>query len=164
MNPDGLLIRPVFPEDNPMLASLIREVLVELGAPRVGTAYADSAVDRMYETYQAPRSAYWVVANDSGVLGGGGIAPLEGAESSICELQKMYFKSVLRGKGWGDRLITRALEEAARLGFKKCYLETMPYMEAAQKLYQRHGFRYRDRPLGQTGHTSCTVWMEKELS
>ena len=128
------------------------------------TAFLDAATDRMYETYQAPRSAYWVVSGGDGLWGGGGIGPLEGAGSGTCELQKMYFRSALRGRGWGDRLLTLALETAVGFGFEKCYLETMPYMEAARKLYQRHGFLYRDRPMGQTGHTSCTVWMEKELA
>jgi putative acetyltransferase len=36
-------------------------------------------------------------------------------------------------------------------------------MLAAQKLYQKAGFEYLCEPLGATGHTSCPVWMLKEL-
>jgi putative acetyltransferase len=36
-------------------------------------------------------------------------------------------------------------------------------MEAAQKLYNKVGFEYLDKPLGNTGHTSCPVWMLKKL-
>jgi putative acetyltransferase len=39
----------------------------------------------------------------------------------------------------------------------------MPYMKAAQKLYQKKGFEYIERPMGSTGHTSCSVWMIKTL-
>jgi putative acetyltransferase len=36
-------------------------------------------------------------------------------------------------------------------------------MLAAQKLYQKVGFTYLDSPIGCTGHTSCPVWMLKQL-
>ena len=31
--------------------------------------------------------------------------------------------------------------KAKEFGFKQCYLETMPYMTAAQKLYKKNGFK-----------------------
>ena len=163
MNPHDLCIRPVLPRDNPMLAGVIREVLCEMGVPNKGTTLEDTSLESMYEAYQAPRSAYWVVTDTLGIWGGGGIAPLEVADRRVCELQKMYFKSELRGLGWGDRLIRIALDRALDLGYDYCYLETMPYMQAAQNLYRRHGFIYLQSPMGHTGHTACTVWMEKKL-
>jgi putative acetyltransferase len=163
MNPHELCIRPVLPGDNQALARVIRGVLIEMGVPEEGTALADTSLERMYETYQMPRSSYWVVSDASEIWGGGGIAPLLGADSSVCELQKMYFNKELRGLGWGDRLIRKAMDRARALGFERMYLETMPYMIAAQNLYRRHGFRYLDHSLGTTGHSACTVWMEKEF-
>jgi putative acetyltransferase len=55
------------------------------------------------------------------------------------------------------------LQKAIEFGFESCYLETMPYMEDAQKLYRKVGFDYICSPLGNTGHTSCPVWMLKKL-
>ncbi|MCW8980710.1 MAG: GNAT family N-acetyltransferase, partial [Altibacter sp.] len=55
------------------------------------------------------------------------------------------------------------LTKARTFGFEQCYLETMPYMTAAQKLYERVGFRYIDGPMGDTGHYSCPVHMIKDL-
>jgi putative acetyltransferase len=118
----------------------------------------------MYETYQMPRASYWVVSDTCGIWGGGGIAPLVGADGRVCELQKMYFSKDLRGLGWGDRLLRMALDRARYLGFESVYLETMPYMKAAQTLYLRHGFRYLEHALGNTGHSACTVWMIKEYT
>lgn len=164
MNPNELSIRPILPGDNQVLAGVIREVLIEMGVPEKGTALADASLERMYETYQLPRSSYWVVSDANGIWGGGGIAPLQGADQGACELQKMYFSKDLRGLGWGDRLIRRALDRAQALGYELMYLETMPYMKAAQKLYGRHGFRYLEHPRGNTGHTACTVWMEKKFN
>ena len=164
MNPRELFIRTVLPEDNQALARVIRGVLIEMGVPAEGTALADTSLERMYQTYQMPRASYWVVSDTSGIWGGGGIAPLQGADSRVCELQKMYFSKDLRGLGWGERLLRMALDRAQSLGFESMYLETMPYMKAAQNLYRRHGFRYLEHPRGHTGHTACNVWMEKELN
>jgi len=47
--------------------------------------------------------------------------------------------------------------------FDICYIETLPYMKAAQKLYLKKGFEYIDHPMGSTGHTSCNVWLIKKL-
>jgi putative acetyltransferase len=55
------------------------------------------------------------------------------------------------------------LEFASVAGYSQCYLETMPYMAAAQKLYTASGFEYLDAPMGNTGHNSCPVWMIRSL-
>ena len=63
----------------------------------------------------------------------------------------------------GIKIIEKCLQRAKDFGFESCYLETMPYMEAAQKLYKKVGFEYLCQPLGNTGHTSCPVWMLKKI-
>jgi putative acetyltransferase len=156
-------IRPIQEADNEMIASVIRSVLIEHDVPKVGTAYADVSLDRMFETYSAPRSRYFVVENDGKIIGGAGISQLENEAETICELQKMYFLSEARGLGLGSEMMEKCLTFAQSVGFEKCYLETMPYMHAAQKLYLKFGFHYIDAPMGCTGHTSCPVWMLKEL-
>ena len=55
------------------------------------------------------------------------------------------------------------LDQARSFGFDQCYIETMPYMKAAQKLYIRTGFKYIDGPMGDTGHFSCPVHMLFDL-
>ena len=156
-------IREVREEDNAALAAAIRQVLIDIGAPKVGTAYADPELDFMFQAYQKERSAYFIIEEDGLVLGGAGIAPLSGEDPSICELQKMYFLSQARGKGWGQKMINHCLAYAKMQSFELCYLETLPYMKAAQKLYLKTGFDYIDGPMGNTGHTSCNVWLTKAL-
>jgi putative acetyltransferase len=149
--------------DNAPLAALIRTILMEVGAPKVGTAYGDPTLDTLYEVYDQPQSGYFVILNDKQLIGGAGIAPLEGGESSICELQKMYLLEKFRGKGLGAQLMVKCLDFARQQGFEQCYLETLPYMKDAQNLYKKAGFKYLDTPLGRTGHYSCDIWMLKDL-
>ena len=156
-------IRPIEKSDNEQIASVIRKVLIDLGVPKVGTAYADTALDILYETYDKPKATYLVVEDNGKIIGGAGIAQLDNYDGPVCELQKMYFLEEARGKGIGTEMMTRCLDEARKFGFDQCYIETMPYMKAAQKLYQRAGFDYIDGSLGDTGHFSCPVHMLLDL-
>ncbi|WP_309640159.1 GNAT family N-acetyltransferase [Flavobacterium sp.] len=158
-----IVIRPIQKQDNAQIAAVIRKVLIELNVPKVGTAYADPQLDSMFETYDHPRAIYYVIENNGIIVGGCGVSQLENESESICELQKMYFLPEVRGLGLGVQMIQKCLQSAQEFGFKKCYLETMPYMEAAQQLYKKVGFDYICAPMGNTGHVSCPVWMLKEL-
>lgn len=156
-------IRDIKLQDNPAIAQLIRDVLIEYHVPKVGTAYADPQLDCMFQTYSQPKSAYFVIEKDGRLIGGAGIAQLENSQENTCELQKMYFLPEARGLGLGSKMMALCLEKAMAFGYENCYLETMPYMEDAQKLYKKSGFDYLHAPLGNTGHNACPVWMLKKL-
>ena len=158
-----LNIRLIEKSDNAVIAEIIRLVMTEFKAVGCGYSINDSEVDDMYTAYASERSAFYVVELNKRVLGCGGFAPLTGAEQDTCELRKMYFKSELRGLGVGTRLLNLCLDEAASAGFRHCYLETMDNMEQAQNLYGKYGFKYLDKPMGDTGHSSCGTWMARNL-
>ena len=144
---ENWLIRKIEKKDNAAVAQLIRSVFDELNIPKVGTAYEDPYLDLMYEEYNKPRSVYFVVEHEGEIKGAAGIAPLENEAPHICELQKMYFLPETRGKGIGSEMMAICLKSAREFGFEKCYLETMPFMHAAQKLYKKSGFDYLDAPI-----------------
>jgi len=157
------LIRPIEPHDNAAVAAIIRTVMPEFGADGPGFAIHDAEVDAMHASYARARSAYFVVERDGAVIGGGGIAPLEGGGADVCELRKMYFLPAARGMGAGASMMQRCLDAARRFDFKRCYLETLTGMDAAQALYRKHGFTELAAPLGGTGHFSCDRFYILEL-
>ena len=163
MTSTPFVIREILPTDNKQMATIIRNVILEMGAPKIGTAYEDEATDCMFETYQKEKAGYFVIEKDNQILGGCGYAKLNHSKNNTCELQKMYFLPEARGKGLGSKMITKCLTKASKHGFEYCYLETMPYMKAAQKLYKKNGFYLLDSAQGSTGHYSCNVWMLKKL-
>ena len=163
MSNNNIVIREIRQSDDVQIAKVIRSVLIEFGVPKVGTAYADEALDKMTETYNLDKASYFVIEDNGRIIGGAGIAQLENFEGNICELQKMYFLPDARGIGLGAKMMDACLNQAKRFGFKKCYLETMPYMNDAKKLYKKVGFKMLDKPMGNTGHYSCNVWMIKNL-
>ena len=163
MKNTDFIIREIKPEDNAQMAVVIRKVILEMGAPKIGTAYEDKATDSMFENYQKEKAIYYVLEHKDEIVGGGGIAQLDNYEGSVCELQKMYFLPIARGKGLGTKLISICLEGAKKMGFESCYLETLPYMKDAVKLYKKYGFTSLNKPMGDTSHYSCNVWMIKNL-
>jgi putative acetyltransferase len=163
MTSEDFIIREIKPSDNLDISKVIKSVILEMGAPKTGTAYEDKATDLMFETYQKDKTAYFVLEHKNKVIGGAGVAKLDNCEANICELQKMYFLPIARGKGLGTSLISKCLEKAKEFGFENCYLETMPYMEAARKLYAKNGFLSLKQPMGNTGHYSCNVWMLRKI-
>ena len=148
------LLRPIRPGDDAAVADIIRSVMPEFGADGPGFAIHDAEVGGMCEAYARPGAAYFVIEVDGLVLGGGGIAPLDGVDGT-CELRKMYFRPALRGLGAGTALIAHCLHAARRLGYRQCYLETLAGMDAAQALYERAGFQRIPKALGATGHFGC---------
>lgn len=162
--PVRLLVRPITVEDNAAIAHVIREVSAEHGLTAdKGYTVADPNLDALYQLYNQPRSAYWVVEIDGQIAGGGGVAPLQGGDVGVCELQKMYFLPALRGKGLAKQLALQALDFARQQGFGSCYLETTATLLQAIGLYEHLGFEHIAHSMGNTGHGDCEVTMLKTL-
>jgi len=157
-------IRLIQQSDNPALAIIIRTTLTEFGANHPGTVYFDAATDALFELFQKPRSVYYVAETDNGkIVGGGGIFPTEGLPQDTCELVKMYLLPEERGKGLGGLIIEKCLQTAKELGFKQIYIESMPELEKALKVYERFGFNYLSAPMGSSGHFGCELWMIRAI-
>lgn len=155
-------IRLIEEKDNKIIESIIRECLIEFGGNREGLAWADPDLGRFSEIYNKEGYRYWVVEDENGkVVGGVGIGKLDGTDD-VCELQKMYLLKETRGTGVAHKLMKVALDYA-KIYYKKCYIETLSNMIAANKFYKKHGFISLDKPYVQTAHYACDVWYIKEL-
>ena len=157
----GIEIRKMEQSDNALLAKIIRDTLTEFGADYPGTVYYDETTDHLFELFQQPLSHYFIATLDGVVMGGGGIYPTEGLPENTCELVKMYLMPAARGKGLGKMIIDRCLLKAQENSFKNVYLETMPELQQAIKVYEKFGFQYLNGPLGNSGHFGCSKWMLK---
>lgn len=158
-----VVIRPIQKPDNAAIAKIIRNSLEEFGAAKQGTVYYDATTDALYSLFQQKGAAYFVAESGGVLLGGGGIFPTGGLPPGTCELVKMYLKKESRGIGLGKRLIQKSLEFAAGAGYTQVYLETMPELKQALTVYERFGFRYLQKPMGNSGHHGCSLWMLKEI-
>ena len=160
---DDFSLRLIQPGDDREMARIIRDVMTEFGAVGPGYSINDAEVDTMHESYQGPRAVYYVIEKDGALVGGGGIAPLDGGAEEVCELRKMYFRPEVRGHGLGRRLLALCLDAARERGFRQCYLETLSGMDAARRLYEAAGFQRIEKSMGSTGHTSCNAFYVMDL-
>ena len=155
-------IREIEEKDNKAVENVIRTCLIEFGANHEGTAWADPDLGNFSGIYNKEGHKYWVIEDNEGsIVGGAGVGKLAGTED-VCELQKMYCLPEARGTGIAHELMKIALEYAKKY-YKRCYIETLSNMIAANKFYKKHGFNKLDKPLVETEHNACDVWYIKEL-
>jgi putative acetyltransferase len=156
------LIRPIAAADDEAVKNIIHTVMPEFGASGEGFAIHDAEVAGMCDAYNRQGAAYFVLEIAGSVLGGAGIAPLDG-EPGICELRKMYFMPAARGLGAGTAMMQRCLDFAKSASYHTVYLETLSGMDAAFKLYERSGFERIKAARGNTGHHGCNRFYQRAL-
>lgn len=157
------IIREIEEKDNKEIEKIIRNCLIEFGANHEGTAWTDPNLGEFSKIYNTEGNKYWVVEDEKGkICGGVGIGNLPGTDK-ICELQKMYCLPEIRGKGISHKLMDIALKYAKKY-YKKCYLETLENMIAAQKFYEKYGFKRIYEPVIKTEHFACDVRYIKDIN
>jgi putative acetyltransferase len=160
---DNIIIKEVEVEDNLPLAQMIRAVFIEHGAPQNGTVYSDPTTFDLYSLFRKGKSILWVANLGNEIVGCCGIYPTEGLDEDTTELVKFYLPATARGKGIGRALMEKSIASAKGFGYKRIYLESLPHYSKAVSIYEKNGFKQLGKPLGNSGHTSCNIWMIKEL-
>ncbi|WP_170226977.1 GNAT family N-acetyltransferase [Luteibaculum oceani] len=145
------------------MEQIIKRSLEEYGMAIEGTVYTDPVIRQLSKSYGGGRAAYFVVEIKGETVGGGGIAPLSGADEDVCELQRMFVSGLHRGKGIGYGLLKHCIDFAQKAGYKFCYLESSEKLSDAIRLYERFGFKYLDDKMGDTGHFSCKTYMGMKI-
>lgn len=160
----SITIRTIQPQDNSFIAKIIRNSLKEFGANKPGTVYFDDSTDHLYELFNAePKSHYFIALVNEKIVGGGGLFPTEALPTGTCELVKMYLQKENRGIGLGKQMMNKCLEWAKANGYNQVYLETMPELKTAVAVYEKLGFQYLTKPMGNSGHNGCDIWMLKGI-
>jgi putative acetyltransferase len=163
MDKSNFTIRKIRKSDNKYLGEVIRGSFLDYDATQTGTVFSDSIIDRLFEEYNKPRAIYYVLEINGIVMGGSGIQLLKKGDRETAELQKMYLKKEARGKGYGRALLEKCIEFAKEEDYKRCYLESLPELKDALRMYEHAGFQYIESRLGDTGYYGCSLYMVKSL-
>ncbi len=90
-----------------------------------------------------------------------GCVGLRRLDERTAEMKRLYLREAYRGRGAGEAMVEAVVARARDLGYGALRLDTLLKMEAAQKLYERLGFRdierYNDSAVEQSR------FMEKDL-
>jgi putative acetyltransferase len=163
MDNSEITFRLIEKKDNKVIAELIREIFREYKIDMPGTVYTDPTTNNLFELFRMPGSEYWIAEENGLIIGGGGVYPTPMLPEGCAELVKLYLSASHRGRGIGRKIINLIFQSAVRLGYRQLYLESFPELDRAISLYEKTGFRYISKPLGNSGHFACNVWMIKEL-
>ena len=164
----SLVIRNILQSDNKRLAEIIRTTLIEFKANKPGTVFFDPTTDNLFDlfkTVDSPDSnrVYFVAEYNNQIIGGCGLFPTSNLPDGCTELVKLYLSPNGRGIGAARILMEKCFETAKELGYKQIYLESLPELKTAVGLYLKTGFVPLQKPLGNSGHFGCNIWMIKDL-
>ena len=75
------------------------------------------------------------------------LRPTPYSDRSVAQLEELYVRPALRGRGIGTALLTRALESVSA-GCAECMINVDSDDLGARRFYERHGFSDRDPDSG----------------
>ena len=135
-----IIFRPAGNEDREEIKKIVYGVLGEYGlVPEPGGTDID--LEDIDKNYLERGGVFEVLEDGEGkILGTVGLYPLDSETPKTVELRKMYFLAELRGRGWGKKTLTRMIERARQLGFRRITLETHSSLKEAIGLYKSFGF------------------------
>lgn len=87
--------------------------------------------------YTAPRGAFWVIREDTRVVGSVGVERLD---ARTAELHRLYVDSTLRGRGLGRTLVETVLAWSREQGIRRLVLWSDTRFESSHRLYRGLGF------------------------
>lgn len=116
-------------------------------------------LDTLPGSYAPPAGRLWLAVPE--FVRAAGCVALRRFESGTGELKRLYVRPEYRGLGLGRRLAVAALEEAARIGYRRVRLDTTPTMTDAIRLYESLGFvridPYRPNPIPGTHYMEVSL-------
>ena len=119
----------------------------------------DKELENPASKYGLPEGRLYLAYVGEELAGCVGLKKLE--ENDQCELKRMYVRPRFRGRKMGEKLLEVILQDAKEIGYKEMYLDTLPFLKSAIKMYQRRGFYeipcYNDSPL------DTTIYMKLDL-
>lgn len=152
MSPEPLIAIDVAGQRETIAAAraLFAEYQAALGVD-LGFQDFDAELAGLPGAYAPPRGRLLLACHDGAVAGCGALRPLDDAS---CEMKRLFVRAPFRSAGVGRALAERLIVDARSLGYRRMYLDTLPQMGDAQRLYERLGFRdvpaYRHNPIAGT--------------
>lgn len=140
-------IRSLFSEYTDMLVSINPEFHLYLDIQ-----HYDDEKENPSLKYALPDGRLYLDISDDGIARG--CIALRKLSDGKGEVKRLYVRPEYRGKGIATALVERIVEDARNIGYKELYLDTLPELESAVRLYKSFGFeetgQYNDSPVDKT--------------
>ena len=140
-------IRSLFSEYTDMLVSINPEFHLYLDIQ-----HYDDEKENPSLKYALPDGRLYLDISDDGIARG--CIALRKLSDGKGEVKRLYVRPEYRGNGIATALVERIIEDARNIGYKELYLDTLPELESAVRLYKSFGFeetgQYNDSPVDKT--------------
>jgi len=101
--------------------------------------------------YASPRGRLFLASHAGAAVGCVALRP---REAHVCEMKRLFVRPEARGTGLGLALASAAIAAARGIGYRRMWLDTLPTMGPAQRMYEQLGFRdaapYYETPIAGT--------------
>ncbi|MBR2806808.1 MAG: GNAT family N-acetyltransferase [Oscillospiraceae bacterium] len=118
----------------------------------------DDEVEHLEHKYGEPDGKLYIAFMDDDPVGCVG---LRNMGDGNCEMKRLYVRPDARHLGAGKVLVDRIIGDAERMGYSYMYLDTLPELDTAIRMYLERGFeiieQYNDSPV------DTTIYMRKRL-
>jgi putative acetyltransferase len=122
--------------DVPAVMLLIGRVFSEYGLLLIPTFEVPDLLD-FNAHYTPPAGAFWIVRDDTRVVGSVGVERLD---AHTAELHRLYLDAALRGRGIGRALVETVLDWSREQAVRRLVLWSDTRFEQSHRLYRRLGF------------------------
>ncbi len=134
-------LRPFRNEDQEGVKALILAIL-EKEYPFDKSAYSDSDLLKIGETYGGSRNTFLVIEESSRIVGTVGVKEDAKGEALI---RRLFVDASHRGHGYGTALLNRAVDFCRERGYKRIYFRCTDRMSEAMKLCLKKGFKETEK-------------------
>lgn len=143
--------------DLAIVRELLREYQAQVGVD-LGYQDFETELRTLPGAYAPPRGRLVLARHDETPVGCVG---LRDAGAGRAEMKRLFVCSTGRGLGVAKALIARLIEEARDAGYDEMVLDTLPSMQAAQRLYEQLGFHdiapYWPSPMAGTRYLGLSL-------
>ena len=134
-------LRPFRSEDQEGVKALILTILAK-EYPFDKSAYSDSDLLKIGETYGGARNTFFVVEESGGIVGTVGVK--EDAKDGAL-VRRLFVDAGHRGHGYGTELLNMAIDFCRDKGYKRAYFRCTDRMADAMKLCLKKGFKETEK-------------------
>ncbi len=128
-------------EDAPGVRKLILDILSK-EYPFDKSAYSDSDLNKIGQTYGGKRDSFFVIEEDNDIVGTVGVKEESHAEAI---LRRLFVDSKHRNKGYGSRLLNKAIDFCRGNGYKTICFRCTDRMSDAMRLCIKKGFKETEK-------------------
>jgi GNAT superfamily N-acetyltransferase len=152
-------IRLAAPDDAEIIAQVLHGSFVEFRPLYTQGGFAATSLPADQVAARMSQGPVWIAFHEDAVLG---------SVAAVIEEESVYMRGMAvlpsaRGLGVGGRLVETVEQWTLKQGLNRIFLSTTPFLYAAIRLYEKHGFQRMDTAPHELFGTPLFL-MEKKLS